>query len=266
MLNRITTASVAVLCVIWSMSSQSSGLGDMALGEAFPDSKVKSLVDSALHGDLPGAQSLVRDGANPNYSGKDGILPLVWVIANDHKPWNATKTLLLAGADPNRKFTEATPPSDDSVMYLTAAGDQPELLELLLDHGGNPNISGKFGKTALQYAAEQGRDENIAELLKHGADINGHDTTGLSAPGSALNLSRFDLIVYFLDHGYSYDLKDLAQLVETVAVSKKSPQCEQKTKVLNILHDRGVTFPAIPIGPHSTPISSDCLPDWYPRT
>lgn len=234
-------------------------LGGMSLGAAFPDAKTQQLIDAAMSKNEGRAKILVLQGANPNAVGTDGILPLVWVIAHDSAPWDRTRILLEIGADPNRKFTERPKPSEDSVMYLAAGSEKLELLEMLLKHGGDPNVSAKNGETALMHAAQEGLDSNIKLLLSHGADTNGHDVTGRGAPYSALTYARFDLVVFFLNNGYTYDLHKLAESAEIRVVDSNSPYCTWKVKALTLLRDKGIQFPLVPHKPWER-----CLPDWFP--
>jgi hypothetical protein len=54
-----------------------------------------------------------------------------------------------------------------------------DVVELLLDHGADPNIRRKDGKSFLHDAAWQRKSPPIIELLvKHGADVNARDSEG----------------------------------------------------------------------------------------
>ncbi len=48
-------------------------------------------------------------------------------------------------------------------------------------------------------AVMQFRGENIDLLLKYGADVNAHDKFGASAPNTASDLGRFDIVARFLE-------------------------------------------------------------------
>ena len=49
-------------------------------------------------------------------------------------------------------------------MLNDGGAKQQEIVKLLLDHGANPHMTDKYGKTPLELAREKGFDA-IAELL-----------------------------------------------------------------------------------------------------
>src|SRR5260370_30434440 len=48
------------------------------------------------------------------------------------------------------------------------------------------------------------------QQVKYGADVNAHDKFGASAPNTASDLGRLDILARFLDKGFSYNLEKLA--------------------------------------------------------
>ncbi|XP_052796855.1 uncharacterized protein LOC128229169 [Mya arenaria] len=101
--------------------------------------------------------------------------------------------LLDGGADPNKisQFVGASP------MHL-AAGLGLKTLSLLLQYGGDPNVSLEDGTTPLHVAAMWGFTECVSMLLANGGDPFLKDQEGLSASELA----------------YSYGHEETAQTIE----------------------------------------------------
>jgi outer membrane protein OmpA-like peptidoglycan-associated protein len=103
---------------------------------------------------------------------------------------------------------------------LTFAIARPELLEVLLRKGFDPNAQNAFGKTPLMYAAQFNMLESAKTLLKHGAateltTIASIDTCNytirtknVSALHYAVRYSSKDLIQLLLDAGAPTYIKD----------------------------------------------------------
>jgi len=64
----------------------------------------------------------------------------------------------------------------------------PDVVELLLKHGADPNQADEKGITALHLSAYKGQDDNVEILLKYKADPNKKDIMG----------SEFNQINYLL--------------------------------------------------------------------
>ena len=77
-----------------------------------------------------------------------------------------------------------------------------------------------------------------------GADVNDHDEYGKSAAIAAAALSNFEVVAWLLEHGYTYDLRDLAMSVEIRQVPPDSEAQRWKNTVIDMLKMRGVKFPA----------------------
>ena len=85
--------------------------------------------------------------------------------------------LLSNGADPDY----CDPTGRTALVYAVMTGS--EILRVLLEHGANPNIPDKDGRTPLMLAAlDVGCEPEILELLiEHGADVNAQDNEGMTA-------------------------------------------------------------------------------------
>lgn len=71
------------------------------------------------------------------------------------------------------------------------------------------NLADNEGKTALHYAAEQGK-QNVAEcLISAGADINAEDKEGKTAINYAIEKDQPKLVKYLLEEGAAVDSKAL---------------------------------------------------------
>lgn len=217
-------------------------IGGMTVDQAFPDARVAKLVKAVTHGNYAEADKQIKQGADVNYIGTEGISPLLWAVFVWHEETHdlrGVEYLLKAGADPNYRDSK----EKNSAMYFAAGTDDPALLELLLKYKGDPNLLAPFNEPLLHVAVGQRRKANIELLLKNGADINVR-RDGSTAAQKAAYLGRFDLVALFLDRGMSYDLQGLAASVEAAQVSPTSEQQHWKDKVIEMLKARGATFPA----------------------
>lgn len=56
----------------------------------------------------------------------------------------------------------------------------PEIVEILLTHGANPNVKSKTQETPLHYACQKGNVQKVVLLLKFGANVNSANKHGFS--------------------------------------------------------------------------------------
>jgi hypothetical protein len=85
--------------------------------------------------------------------------------------------LLSLGADPNVACDDGTTPLIVAVMGRTALS----AIRALLNAGANPNTPGGFGMTPLMHASGNREIEVVKCLLSAGADVTAVDTLGKSA-------------------------------------------------------------------------------------
>jgi uncharacterized protein len=249
---------VCILSMVLPMTSSAENrIGGMTLSQAFPDAHVVKLIEAVTRGNYAEADKQIKAGADVNYIGTEGISPLLWTIFVWHEETHELKGveyLLKACADPNYRDAK----DHNSAMYFAAGTDTPTLLELLLKYKGDPNLLGPFNEPLLHVAVGQRRKENIELLLKYGANINVRRDGSTAAQESA-RLGRFDLVALFLEKGLDYDLQGLGVSVEASLVAPSSEQQHWKDKVIVMLKERGVKFPAFIPNP---PLKLD-LPDKF---
>src|SRR5271157_2263592 len=79
------------------------------------------------------------------------------------------RRLLKAGADPN-----AMDPGDDAGPINYSVNSTPEIVQLLLDHGADVNVSAR-GNMPLAMAEARGKTEIAAILRSAGAQVRGSE-------------------------------------------------------------------------------------------
>lgn len=90
------------------------------------------------------------------------------------------------GADPNGLGPAGLGGYYGTPLNAAAARNEPELMEILLDKGADPNIRGnRQGWTALQLACLYNRREPFNILLEHDPDVNAHGPYGTPLQAAA---------------------------------------------------------------------------------
>ena len=127
-----------------------------------------SLADAARSGNLDAVRTLLRQHADVNASGGDGMTALHWGAYRGDR--EIAKTLVEAGADVNARSVRGLTP-----LILAADNADGALVGLLLKAGANPNLANALGTTPLMRAAAAGDVESVTALLDRGADVNAKD-------------------------------------------------------------------------------------------
>ena len=84
-------------------------------------------------------------------------------------------------------------------------------------------------------------------LLDHGADVNAHDSGRNTVATYAAVDKKYDVIINILKHGYNYELPRLARIINNTIVPADSALAIQKQQILDMLKERGVKFPLVPL-------------------
>ena len=149
------------------------------------------------------------------------------------------KMMLDRGANPNIQL-KLRPPfrnvifdrgSDNAVLTIGAtpllraskAGDNPEAIKLLLEHGAHVDLPNVDGITPLMTATGMGHGNNASRgkynteddslaalplLLKAGANINAHAVDGQTALHSAVQKGWLKVVKFLAENGADLDAKD----------------------------------------------------------
>ena len=216
-------------------ASPFAGADELRIGgkfaqDAFKDSGVVKLLRAVIRQDATEAKRLIDGGVNINALGEGGVTPLLWVFgAHDLK---AMKMLLDLGAEPDKYAPGSVgevglgPPS-----WIAAAGGQKTALQLLLDHGANPNLV--FGNDSLLMRAVSGKHLDCAELLlQHGADIN-FSVGPMSALTETMLHVQFGDALWVLRHGYTHDLQKGRRML--ASENPRTGQEAMKVQALEII-------------------------------
>ena len=216
-------------------------MGERGDGAAsyFEGDQARKLEEAVVRGDEKEIQRLVAKGANVNMVGRDGITPLL--LAMLRRNLSTFRQLLELGADANYLT------GGDSAVHFAAAADDLNWLKLVLQHGGDPNLVGKYGQTPLFGALSAIQMENLQLLIQSGADLNHQDSTGNTAMMRAAGLNRYDLVLTLLDAGADYRVTDHwgFSLADDIARSRVDPNNELyswRERVIQWLEKRGVTI------------------------
>ena len=122
---------------------------------------------------------LVMCGANTNeiFRFDDGAVTNPLNISVSMNRPDVAEILLEYGANPNFQDKKGR----TSIVYSVLTGN--EILRVILSHGANPNLRDVEGRTALMLAVIDGESEEgvIESLIEYGADINIQDNKGMTA-------------------------------------------------------------------------------------
>ena len=183
----------------------------------------------------------------------------------------SVKALLQLGANPNEPNDTLRNFGRNAVLFASESKiPSPEILQLLLDYGGNPN-SIECGKQkdnlgnwipardfALNAAVFTGF-EKVKILVEAGADVNLQ--TEFTVPGAmhaAIIYSRMDVLLYLLEHGADYRRKferidwgnpehrsfyvDILYELRFCIYPLDSKEYKDKLKVIDFLRKRGLNY------------------------
>lgn len=144
---------------------------------------------SPLHGAALAVAKAARTGARQRSAYGQTAAALALGSADASLPPDALKNslatvrrLLETGADPNKQTVYPTggpagdvrinpAPPGSSPMHIAASSGSLELVQILADNGGNPNLVRKDGHTPLSVAVLAGNVAIVKELVARGGDV-----------------------------------------------------------------------------------------------
>lgn len=165
------------------------------------------LAIAAENGDSDTIKRLVNEkGVNPDltFARRDGIPIVAWPLRA--RNLDGLKALLEAGANPNAResrYMNGEMIHFNNAVIIAAMMDDPRYLDLLLKHGGDPNVRNINNETLLFQAFISGNQwENVKLLVANGADVN---ESNLGTADTVLSWytarGGFDSAYWLLEHG-----------------------------------------------------------------
>lgn len=234
--------AAAVASVAVANCSRGQAVNGTKVGDLFTDPKLRDLAAAAAAGDSAKVARLVREGADPNGAGREGVVPLVWAMGA--RNYIGMRALLAAGADPNARSAPGLMP-----LELAAKSSDHELLRILLDAKGDPNARNSDGDPLLYPAVMAREPANVRLLVERGADVNAFDAGHTTPVLLATTLGEWDQVVYLLEHGADPMLPSLsggtvANELESMGAPINANIGRDFERVRRLLIARGVRFPA----------------------
>ncbi|GAA3921557.1 ankyrin repeat domain-containing protein [Luteimonas lutimaris] len=161
----------------------------------FTDAAASGLAEAAVQGNAHAIASQVRDGADPDAQGKDGINLLQYAIMVANKA--GFEALLDSGAKPDAPGFNGT-----TALHTAAIADDPDYLRMLLAHGADPDAANhRSGETALAVAVSPRTDAQFRMLLDAGANANAADAQGYTPLHRAAMINAGEHVLQLLDAG-----------------------------------------------------------------
>jgi ankyrin repeat protein len=172
-----------------------------AVGASGAASASESLADLIQHGNRKAALQMIRTGADVNAAQGDGTTPLHWAVYRIDP--ELTELLLEHGAKPSAVNRYGSSPLAEAVKVASA-----RLVGMLLDAGADADAPNADGQTALMLAARTGALESAKLLIGHGANVNAREKWhGQTALMWAADAKHPRLVRLLIEHGADVHLR-----------------------------------------------------------
>jgi len=130
-----------------------------------------------------------------------GMSALDWSATREH--WHIFRQLLAAGAPVNRVGFDG-----GTVLHRACHYDRVDMVQLLLDAGGDITIQNNWGRTPLHVAARRGAGQVAELLLAQGADPNVTTNEGWTTLHVAYRSGQPTLVELLLSAGADPQIRD----------------------------------------------------------
>jgi len=144
-----------------------------------------ALIEAADEGSLASMKLLLKAGAEVNYYWNQGSPSAITMAASEGE-LKCLQLLLKYGADINGKGSSLPP------LHMAAAEDKRDIVDFLISKNVNINRKDAAGRTALMYAASEGKKHIVIKLLEAGADKSIVDSNGNNAFDYAEEQEEFE--------------------------------------------------------------------------
>lgn len=228
------------LCALLSLClSACSQTADSA--KYFTKNAAERTLETAINNDdAQGVNTAIAQGADVNTVGKAQLTPLLLSVGS--LKLKATKALLEAGADPQMREISG---QNAMTVAAEAYGKVPELLEMLLNHGGDPSIRGSDDDPIITNFLTAFDFDAVRYLASKGADINARTNTKRPLVVSYALSGDWDAVWVLLKLGADYNYADEQLNIEGLLNDPDrhapgSPLWPYKVKVWKFLKEKGV--------------------------
>ncbi len=166
--------------------------------------KKKALIETFERDDLVEAEYLLKNGANPNFSEKYNVGPIMnprggcssifaAVLVNDNLKFEKMQLLVKYGLN-IKNFSTCN--KKENILTGPIFWEKPKILKLLLDHGADVYYQDENGYYRLGSAVAADNIEMVKILLQAGANPNLANKNGSTPIFSTVNnLAIFKLLI-----------------------------------------------------------------------
>jgi ankyrin repeat protein len=147
-------------------------------------------------GNIGKVSTLLNAGADPDCKDKYGMTLLM--VAVERGDRGVARLLMDSGAE-----IDAVNEGGWSALRYAASRREPayEIMEDILEHGGNVDIRNNFGETLLIQVSIQGNRKLGEFFIAHGADVNAEDNAGRRALDYAVMFRNEEVASLLKEHG-----------------------------------------------------------------
>jgi len=143
------------------------------------DEAGNNLLNAAEQGDIQGVIDALNSGADVNFSGDNGVTPLIKALKGGNS--NIAKLLIQKGADVNKRTVFGTTP-----LMVAAQSGNLAIAKLLVQRGADLTLQNSDGKTALEIADENYHDD-VKQFLQKSSNMGLGYVSSLSYMDSVSN-------------------------------------------------------------------------------
>ena len=163
------------------------------------------LMIASRKGNVNNVACLIRHGADIDLQDEYGKTALHYAVENYHGSCEVLSCLLENGADVNKGANNNCTP----LMIASKKGNVNNVA-CLIRHGADIDLQDEYGKTALHYAVENyhGSCEVLSCLLENGADVNKGANNNCTPLMIASKMSNVNNVALLIRHGADIDLQN----------------------------------------------------------
>lgn len=196
-------------------------------------------LEIAIAADDPRAvRDAIAAGAQVNARGIHGVTPLIYAVGIRSK--KAVEEMLKQKANPNLKDDELDSAVSLAVLHYE---EDPRLLEMVMDAGGDPNLTGRDDFPVIMHFMINRNLEGVSYLHNKGANIDAL-VEGWPLIVNAAYAVDWDMVAHLMDLGAKLDTVQASTgLIEAFKVPgatlSDSPLYESKVRVWKRLKSLG---------------------------